>query len=431
MKQNFQNAIIATVLSFVLLSLTIGGLIQVEGIETTVVARPWYVVIGCTIVFIIQLFRDQLVFVFKGFGNVLKTLVRAEQIAEHAIQLKGSDRFNPLFYLTVLICLSVYPFIVSDKLWIGMFIDIYIYILLALGLNIVVGYAGLLNLGYIAFYAVGAYTYGILNHFYDFSFWLALPLSGMTAALAGIILGFPVLRLRGDYLAIVTLGFGQVLVILLRNLGSITGGPDGIGSIDRPTMFGIEFSRRAKEGGVPFHEFFGLEYNSIIKDFFFYFLALALVIFTIYVISRLVKMPIGRSWEALREDETACKSLGINSTSVKLSAFAISSFFAGLAGCFFAAKQRHISPESFEFIESVIVLAIVVMGGMGSTIGIILAAIFVAVLKDYSQDLQEYRMLIFSLILIVMMIWRPRGLFPATRPFIKLQNRQKSQECGC
>ncbi len=430
MKQNFLNAVVAVVLTFIMLSLTVGGLIEIDGISTKVVARPWHVAIGCIIVFFVQLFRSQLLSIAKLLGDSLKKIVRAEQIAEHAIQLKGSDKFHPLFYISVLVCLVVYPFIANDKLWIGMFIDIYIYILLALGLNIVVGYAGLLNLGYIAFYAVGAYTYGILNHFHDFNFWLALPLSGLTAALAGIALGFPVLRLRGDYLAIVTLGFGQVLVILLRNLGDITGGPDGIGSIDRPTFFGIEFSRRAKEGGVPFHEFFGIEYTSMAKDFFFYFLALALVIFTLYVIGRLVKMPIGRSWEALREDETACRSLGINTTSVKLSAFAISSFFAGLAGCFFAAKQRHISPESFEFIESVIILAIVVMGGMGSTIGIILAAIFVAILKDYSQDLQEYRMLIFSLILIVMMIWRPRGLFPATRPFINLRNKLKSQEGG-
>ncbi len=425
MNESLKDAIIATILTFVLLSFTIGGLIEVDGINTVVTARPWHVLLGCTIVFFVQLFKDPILIELKEFGNFIKKVIRAEQVVEHALQIKGSDKFHPFFYIVVFSCLIIYPFLVSDKLWIGMFIDIYIYILLALGLNIVVGYAGLLNLGYIAFYAVGAYTYGILNHFYDLNFWIALPLSGITAALAGFLLGFPVLRLRGDYLAIVTLGFGQVLVILLRNLGSITGGPDGIGSIDRPTLFGLEFSRRAKEGGVPFHEFFGIEYSSIIKDFFFYFLALALVILTLYVISRLIKMPIGRSWEALREDETACKSLGINPTSVKLSAFAISSFFAGLAGCFFAAKQRHISPESFEFIESVIILAIVVMGGMGSRFGIILAAVFVAILKDYSQDLQEYRMLIFSLILIIMMIWRPRGLFPSSRPVIKVNKDQE------
>ncbi len=420
MKQSFIDAIFATAITFIMLSLTIGGLIEVNGIETGIVARPWHVFFGCLIVFITQLLRSQLLALLKAIGCLFKKIAKIEQLTEHAIQLKGSDKFHPVFLLIILFCLTAYPFIVNDKLWIGMFIDIYIYILLALGLNIVVGYAGLLNLGYIAFYAVGAYTYGILNHFYGLNFWLALPLSGVTAALAGIVLGFPVLRLRGDYLAIVTLGFGQVLVILLRNLGDITGGPDGIGSIDRPTLFGIEFSRRAKEGGIPFHDFFGIEYSSIAKDFFFYFLALVLVIFTLYVIKRLIKMPIGRSWEALREDETACKSLGINPTSV----------FAGLAGCFFAAKQRHISPESFEFIESVIILSIVVMGGMGSTIGIILAAIFVAILKDYSQDLQEYRMLIFSLILIIMMIWRPRGLFPVTRPFIKIRCKDKKVDGG-
>lgn len=422
MSFNLKDALVSAILTLVLLSFTIGGLIEVDGINISIGARPLHVIFGCFAVFLVQLFREQSIFVFKLIGRGIKRTIRAEQIVEHAVQLKGSDRFHPVFNIVLLLCLLVYPFIVNDKLLIGMFIDIYIYVLLALGLNIVVGYAGLLNLGYIAFYAIGAYTYGILNHFYDLSFWLALPLAGVIASIFGLILGFPVLRLRGDYLAIVTLGFGQVLVLLLNNLGFITGGPDGIGSIDRPTLFGIEFVRRSKEGGIPFHEFFGIEYSSMAKDFFFYFLALALVVFTIFVINRLIKMPIGRSWEALREDETACKSLGINPTSVKLSAFAISSFFAGIAGCFFAAKQRHISPESFEFIESVIVLSIVVLGGMGSRVGIILAAIFVAVLKDYSQDLQEYRMLIFSLILIVMMIWRPRGLFPAKRSKIKIRD---------
>lgn len=424
MRFNLKDAVISSILTMVLLSFTVGGLLEVDGINMSIGARPWHVLIGCFAVFIVQLFREQSIFVFKFIGRVIKKTIRAERIAEHAVQIKGSDRFHPVFNVVILLILVAYPFIANDKLLIGMLIDIYIYILLALGLNIVVGYAGLLNLGYIAFYAIGAYTYGILNHFYDLSFWLALPLAGIIAAISGLILGFPVLRLRGDYLAIVTLGFGQVLVILLKNLGSITGGPDGIGSIDRPSIFGIEFVRKSKDGGIPFHEFFGIEYSSMAKDFFFYFLALTLVVFTLFVINRLIKMPIGRSWEALREDETACKSLGINPTSVKLSAFAISSFFAGIAGCFFAAKQRHISPESFEFIESVIVLSIVVLGGIGSRVGIILAAIFVAVLKDYSQDLQEYRMLIFSLILIVMMIWRPRGLFPAKRSKIKVETKR-------
>ncbi len=230
----------------------------------------------------------------------------------------------------------------------------------------------------------------------------------------------PVLRLRGDYLAIVTLGFGEVIVILLKNLGSITGGPNGIGSIDRPTILGVEFSRRAKQGGVPLHEYFGWDYNRLTKDYLFYFIALLLLLFTIYVINRLRKMPLGRAWEALRENELACKSLGLDPTRIKLSAFVISSFFAGFAGCFFAVKQAYISPESFEFIESVIILSIVVLGGMGSRTGIILAAIFVTILKDYSQDLQQYRMLIFSSIIIVMMLWRPQGMFPAKRSKIEI-----------
>jgi branched-chain amino acid transport system permease protein len=284
----------------------------------------------------------------------------------------------------------------------------------------VVGFAGLLDLGYVAFYAVGAYSYALLSQYFGISFWLALPLAGVIAALFGFILGFPVLRLRGDYLAIVTLGFGEIIRLLLNNWDSLTGGPDGIGSIARPTLFGLEFSRNASEGGVPFHEFMGIAYSGSYKVIFLYLLALLLVIAILLVINRLIRMPLGRAWEALREDEIACRSLGLNPTSIKLSAFTLGAMFAGFAGCFFAARQGFINPESFTFIESAIVLAIVVLGGMGSQLGVILAAIAMTLLPEIAREFDQFRMLIFGAVMVLMMIWRPEGLLPGRRPVLEL-----------
>ncbi|MEG1082373.1 MAG: high-affinity branched-chain amino acid ABC transporter permease LivM, partial [Pseudomonas sp.] len=252
---------------------------------------------------------------------------------------------------------------------------ILIYVLLGLGLNIVVGLAGLLDLGYVGFYAVGAYSYALLSHYYGLSFWICLPIAGLMAATFGFLLGFPVLRLRGDYLAIVTLGFGEIIRLFLRNLTGLTGGPNGISNIEKPTFFGLTFERKAAEGMQTFHEFFGLQYNSINKVIFLYLVALLLALLALFVINRLLRMPIGRAWEALREDEIACRALGLNPTVIKLSAFTLGACFAGFAGSFFAARQGLVTPESFTFIESAIILAIVVLGGMGSQLGVILAAI--------------------------------------------------------
>jgi branched-chain amino acid transport system permease protein len=207
-----------------------------------------------------------------------------------------------------------------------------IYVMLGLGLNIVVGLAGLLDLGYVGFYAVGAYSYALLSHYYGLGFWVCLPLAGLFAALFGFVLGFPVLRLRGDYLAIVTLGFGEIIRIFLRNLTSITGGPNGIGNIEKPTLFGLSFERRAAEGAQTFHQYFGLDYNPADKVVFLYLIALLLALAALFVINRLLRMPIGRAWEALREDEIACRALGLNPTVIKLSAFTLGAAFAGFAG---------------------------------------------------------------------------------------------------
>lgn len=296
-----------------------------------------------------------------------------------------------------------------------------IYVMLGLGLNIVVGLAGLLDLGYVGFYAVGAYSYALLSHYYGLSFWICLPIAGLMAATFGFLLGFPVLRLRGDYLAIVTLGFGEIIRLFLRNLTDLTGGPNGISNIEKPTFFGLTFERKAAEGMQTFHEYFGLEYNSINKVIFLYLVALLLALGALFVINRLLRMPIGRAWEALREDEIACRALGLNPTVIKLSAFTLGASFAGFAGSFFAARQGLVTPESFTFIESAIILAIVVLGGMGSQLGVILAAVVMILLPEMMREFSEYRMLMFGALMVLMMIWRPQGLLPMQRPHMELR----------
>jgi branched-chain amino acid transport system permease protein len=292
--------------------------------------------------------------------------------------------------------------------------------MLGWGLNIVVGLAGLLDLGYVAFYAVGAYSYALLATNFGFSFWICLPLAGGFAALFGILLGFPVLRLRGDYLAIVTLGFGEIIRIVLLNWQSLTNGPNGISSIPRPSFFGLAFTANPPEGTKAFHEFFGLNYTTEHRVIFLYLLILALALLTNFFTLRIRKLPIGRAWEALREDEIACRALGINPTNTKLSAFAIGAMFGGFAGSFFATRQGFISPESFSFIESAIILAIVVLGGMGSQVGVVLAALVLVGVPEWFREFQQYRMLAFGSAMVLIMLWRPRGLLSHREPTIKL-----------
>lgn len=294
------------------------------------------------------------------------------------------------------------------------------YVMLGWGLNIVVGLAGLLDLGYVAFYAVGAYSYALLAQYFGFSFWICLPLAGILAAFWGIILGFPVLRLRGDYLAIVTLAFGEIIRVVLLNWYDFTGGPDGISGIPRPSFFGIEFER----GPGGFADTFGLEYNSIHRIIFLYYLILIMALVTNFVTMRLRKLPVGRAWEALREDEIACRSLGINTTNTKLTAFALGAMFGGFAGSFFATRQGFISPESFTFIESAVILAIVVLGGLGSQIGVVIAAVVMIGGFEFFRGLEEYRMLVFGLLMVVIMVWKPRGLISTRMPSITLSGKK-------
>jgi len=316
------------------------------------------------------------------------------------------------------VALPFLPF--SSRYLIDLGTTVLIYVMLGWGLNVVVGLAGLLDLGYVAFYAVGAYTFGLLAQDLGFTFWEALPLSGLMAASFGIILGFPVLRLRGDYLAIVTLGFGEIIRIVLLNWAPVTGGPNGISEIPRPSFFGLPFARSAPEGVTTFQQFFGLEFSPDHRVIFLYFVILAMALVTNLFTLRIRKLPVGRAWEALREDEVACRALGINPTTVKLSAFAIGAMFGGFAGCFFATRQGFISPESFTFIESATILAIVVLGGMGSQLGVVLAAILLVSLPEFGRALAEFRMLIFGAAMIGVMVWRPRGLIAHREPTLRL-----------
>jgi branched-chain amino acid transport system permease protein len=322
------------------------------------------------------------------------------------------------------VVLPVLPF--ADRQVVDIGILVMTYVMLGWGLNIVVGLAGLLDLGYVAFYAVGAYSYALLAQYFDFNFWICLPLAGAFAAGFGILLGFPVLRLRGDYLAIVTLGFGEMIRVILLNWTSFTNGPDGISGIPRPSFFGLPFKRRPPEGIESFHQYFGLDYDSVHRVIFLYYLILILALITNAFTLRIRRLPVGRAWEALREDEIACRSLGINPTNTKLSAFAIGAMFGGFAGSFFATRQGFISPESFTFIESAIILAVVVLGGMGSQVGVVIAAIVLIGLPEWFRELQEYRMLAFGAGMVLIMIWRPRGLLSHRAPTILLGRKGAS-----
>ncbi|MDI3323742.1 high-affinity branched-chain amino acid ABC transporter permease LivM [Pontibacterium granulatum] len=414
----FLSALFAAGITFVLACLMIGVKLDTEGTELAVTgatAEQWtWIGLGIGLVFLSQLFSNQ---IDAFFGKLPKPKLGGLLPEE-----KKRAALKPWLLAALIVGMLVWPFMVSRGA-VDLATLTLIYIMLGLGLNIVVGLAGLLDLGFVAFYAVGAYTYALLSMYFGLSFWMCLPISAGLAALFGFLLGFPVLRLRGDYLAIVTLGFGEIIRILLNNWTELTNGPSGISGIPKPTLFGLEFTRRAKEEGAQtFHDFMGISYSSSYKVIFLYLIAVLLVIFVIYLINRLMRMPIGRAWEALREDEIACRSLGLNRTTIKLSAFTLGASTAGFAGSFFAARQGFISPESFIFIESAIILAIVVLGGMGSQIGVILAAIVMTILPELAREFAEYRMLLFGLLMVVMMRWRPEGLVPMKRPHLELKS---------
>jgi branched-chain amino acid transport system permease protein len=339
------------------------------------------------------------------------------------VHVAADGRFSILKFfgiaaVTFALVLPFLPF--TDRYIIDVATTVLIYVMLGWGLNIVVGLAGLLDLGYVAFYAVGAYSFALLARNFELNFWVCLPLAGILAALFGLLLGFPVLRLRGDYLAIVTLGFGEMIRIILINWQSFTGGPNGLTSIPRPSFFGLPFNRAPEEGEIAFHQFFSLEFSPYHRLAFLYFVILALALVTNAFTMRIRRLPVGRAWEALREDEIACRALGINPTNTKLTAFAIGAMFGGFAGSFFAARQGFVSPESFTFIESAMILAVVVLGGMGSQIGVVLAATVLVVLPELGREFAEFRMVLFGAAMIGIMVWRPHGLLARRDPSILL-----------
>ncbi len=285
-------------------------------------------------------------------------------------------------------------------------VSVLIYICLGLGLNVVIGLCGLLDLGFIAFYGVGAYTYALLSVHYGLSFWLCLPICALFASIAGCFIGYPTLRMRGDYLAIVTLGFGEIIRIVLNNWMSLTNGPNGVLGIDAPAVL---IPALAEGGGLSF------ELLYLKKLHYLYYVALGLAVFTVIAVRRLNISRIGRAWEAIREDETAAELMGVSTFRFKLLAYAMGAVFGGLAGCFFAARMRFVSPESFTFLESALVLAMVVLGGMGSIPGIMLGALALIALPEVFREFELYRMLAFGGAMTLMMLFRPEGLIPAKR----------------
>lgn len=291
---------------------------------------------------------------------------------------------------------ALFPFVFSAY-QVSVLTTALIFVVLGLGLNIVVGLAGLLDLGYVAFYAVGAYTFAMLYEYHGLGFWAALPVAGLLAAVTGVILGIPVLRLRGDYLAIVTLGFGEIIRLTLENWSSFTRGPAGVSGIPAPTVPGVEL---------------GFAQAQV----FTYLVALALTVLTAVIVRRLDRSRLGRAWIALREDEVACQAVGIDRTRTKLTAFALGACWAGFVGVLFAAKTSYVNPGSFTFLHSAIILCIVVLGGMGSISGVIVSALVISLLPEYLRFFSEYRMFAFGIVLVVMMLFRPGGLVARVPP---------------
>ena len=301
-------------------------------------------------------------------------------------------KHNRYAVYTVLLALALSMPLVANNYVLEVFSNAWFYVVLCLGLNIVIGYAGLLDLGYAAFFAVGAYTTGILTSHFHVNFWLTIPCAVALASLAGVVIGGPTLRLRSDYLAIVTLGFGEIVRITARNL-KITGGASGLIGIERPVFFGMELSK--------------------IHHYYYVFLVLALV--AVFVSHRLQGSRLGRAWRYVREDEDAAEAMGINRVAVKLYAYVIGAIFGGVAGCFFAAKMTAISPETFQFTQSVLILLGVVFGGMGKIPGVIVGAMALVLFPEFFRQFEQFRLLVFALVMLVIMLYRPQGIWPESR----------------
>ena len=373
--------------------------IKVNTIEKTIEWR-WWRMAGIGLGFFVLSFLWRYLIRRKEAGKK-----KAEVSGEEKVPLVPRLLSNPRFYLpglaVTIIMVAAFPFVFS-LYQTNIMITALIYVVVGLGLNIVVGLAGLLDLGYVAFYAVGAYSYALLNVHFGVTFWMALPIGAALAFLFGILLGFPVLRLRGDYLAIVTLGFGEIIRLVLENWNEFSFGPSGIANIPKPSLFGLDLSLQQ-------------------STTFIYFLMIGLALMTIFVVRRLQDSRIGRAWIALREDEVACQAMGIDKTRTKLSAFALGATWAGMGGVVFAAKTTFINPTSFTIWESIIILCVVVLGGMGSILGVIVGALILILLPEYLRTFSEFRMLIFGVILVMMMVFRPGGIISDVRRTYKFE----------
>ena len=403
-----------------LLALPLAGLrLEDLGGRNDLSFRPLWVAIPVALVFLGRLAAE------IGLGKTLG--LRMPAFTFPSVFARSPQRILAAFVLVA----AIFPLTpLAGRYGLDLVTTFLIYVMLGWGLNIVVGLAGLLDLGYVAFYAAGAYTFGILATHYGLGFWTALPLSGLVAATLGILLGFPVLRLKGDYLAIVTLGFGEIIRIVLINWTALTGGPNGISGIPRPGFFGVAFAAQAPAGGTTFADLTGVAFDPVQRVAWLYYIMLALAVVTLAFTARLRRLPIGRSWEALREDEIAVQAVGLDPTLVKLSAFGLGAMLGGLAGCFFAARQGFISPESFTFNESAIILAIVVLGGMGSQVGVVLAAAVLVGLPELGRSFSEFRMLLFGLAMVAIMVWRPGGLLAGRRPSIRVDLTRHTGDGG-
>ena len=431
------DALLAAYVAFALFCLTLGfkTVDSVGGL--TLRSRPVLLATAVGSVFVGRLLLN--LFWWNGDWKMKRPAWRpAWSVPEVKRYVAGN---GPLVLLLVAALFPILAYLLEKTFHLGLplryILDLSIvvltYVMLASGLNVVVGLAGLLDLGYVAFYAVGAYSFALLAMNFGWSFWMCLPFAGVLAALWGCTVGLPVLRLRGDYLAIVTLAFAEIVRVVLLNWTEVTNGPNGISDIPRPTFFGLPFGA----SGETFSTFFGLRYDPLHAIIFLYYVILGLVLVTILVTLRLRRLPVGRAWEAMREDEIACRSLGINTTVAKLTAFATGAMFGGFAGAFFATRQGFISPESFTFMESAIILAIVVLGGMGSQIGVVLAAIvmiggfelmrnmeWLQVVFGQDFDPSLYRMLLFGIAMVGIMLWRPRGIISSREPSIVLNEKR-------
>ena len=368
--------------------------------------------------FIIALWLSLLFLPFKGISAALlffivisvllisskyllkykNTIAEGKTFAGYRLKAAGlfSGRVAAAARYLLMCLLLVVPFLFRDY-----FIDVAIlagiYIILALGLNVVVGFTGLLNLGFVAFYAIGAYSYALLNTRFGLDFWSALPFSVVLTSVAGFLLAVPALRLRGDYLAIVTLGFGEITRLILNNWDSVTRGPNGISGIAPPAIMSVSLGKLS----------------------YYYYLVLFFVIVTVFITRRVYASRIGRAWVAIREDEIASSVAGINTTLYKLYACAFGAFWAGLAGAVFAGKMQFVSPESFTFMESVLILCMVILGGLGSIAGVIVGAFLLVLLPEVLREVQLYRMLALGIGLVLLMVYRPQGLLGGKGVFIR------------